>query len=197
MDVPERFFISPPVLTPKVRTTDDGQSLAVYLDDKGNEVLWSGEFALPPLDSEVFITTNNIGWAIVKGYFVSAGYLGVMTLPLNPPLWLLMQCFAVQKNVDSPEWAKQGIGCEFGSELSQVVLPAPAISREVALTLLYCLETFEAACQCGMCDPCTRGREDIKRAISLVENLDVRARRSVGNFSNGRPAETVPNGNCG
>jgi len=34
------------------------------------------------------------------------------------------------------------------------------------------LETFEAACQCGRCDPCRAGSEDIRKAISIVEEFE-------------------------
>jgi hypothetical protein len=47
--------------------------------------------------------------------------------------------------------------------------------RDVILTLQYCLETFEATCQCGRCDPCTKGRDDIRSAISALEELEWRA----------------------
>ena len=42
--------------------------------------------------------------------------------------------------------------------------------RSVILTLQYCLETFQQTCQCGQCDPCTRGIEDIRQSIRDVEN---------------------------
>ena len=29
--------------------------------------------------------------------------------------------------------------------------------EDVIFTLQYCLETFEQTCQCGHCDPCTKG----------------------------------------
>jgi NADH:ubiquinone oxidoreductase subunit F (NADH-binding) len=41
----------------------------------------------------------------------------------------------------------------------------------VILTLQYCLETFEQSCQCGRCDPCKRGQEDIREAIRSLEDL--------------------------
>ena len=44
--------------------------------------------------------------------------------------------------------------------------------REVILTLQYCLETFEATYQCGRCDPCTKGQDDIRSAISALEELE-------------------------
>ncbi len=43
--------------------------------------------------------------------------------------------------------------------------------QSVIFTLQYCLETFEQACQCGRCDPCTRGQEDIRRAIRIIEDF--------------------------
>jgi len=45
--------------------------------------------------------------------------------------------------------------------------------QDVIFTLEYCLETFEQTCQCGRCDPCTKGREDIARAIRTVESLQL------------------------
>jgi hypothetical protein len=42
----------------------------------------------------------------------------------------------------------------------------------VILTLQYCLETFEQNCQCGRCDPCQQGQEDIRQAIQVVEDLN-------------------------
>ncbi len=41
----------------------------------------------------------------------------------------------------------------------------------VILTLQYCLETLAQNCQCGLCDPCVRGQEDIKKAIRIVQEL--------------------------
>jgi len=43
--------------------------------------------------------------------------------------------------------------------------------QSVILTLQYCLETLEQTCQCGRCDPCTRGQDDIKEAIRTIEDL--------------------------
>jgi NADH:ubiquinone oxidoreductase subunit F (NADH-binding) len=43
--------------------------------------------------------------------------------------------------------------------------------KSVILTLQYCLETFEQTCQCGRCDPCRQGQDDIKQAIRTIENL--------------------------
>src|SRR5258708_13303986 len=49
--------------------------------------------------------------------------------------------------------------------------------QDVILTLQYCLETFEQTCQCGRCDPCTRGRRDITRSIRTIESLQFQQRK--------------------
>ncbi len=40
--------------------------------------------------------------------------------------------------------------------------------QQVILTLQYCVETFEQACQCGHCDPCTKGQGDLHTAIRTI-----------------------------
>lgn len=47
-------------------------------------------------------------------------------------------------------------------------------------SLQYCLETFEATCQCGRCDPCTKGQDDIRGAISALEELGRSQSDAVG-----------------
>jgi hypothetical protein len=42
--------------------------------------------------------------------------------------------------------------------------------QSVILTLQYCLETFEQNCQCGSCDPCVRGQDEIRQAIQTLED---------------------------
>jgi hypothetical protein len=167
----ERFFIPPPVPTSETSNDANDNLLPVYRDEQGEPLLWSGDFPLPIIDSRVFVKLNKIGWALVKGYYASSGYVGVMTLPINPPAWLCEQWLEEQKDPSSPEWLKQGIGCEFGSELSLVEPVTTSGLQHIVFTLQYCLETFEGACQCGTCDPCTQGKNDIKKAISTVEAL--------------------------
>src|SRR5437016_1462412 len=59
--------------------------------------------------------------------------------------------------------------------LSGTLRPQPKSLHSIVLTLQYCLETFEQNCQCGRCDPCSRGRNEIKQAIEMLEVLlDVR-----------------------
>ena len=43
--------------------------------------------------------------------------------------------------------------------------------QTVILTLQYCLKTFQSTCQCGHCDPCTRGQHDIRQALDTIEKL--------------------------
>jgi len=43
--------------------------------------------------------------------------------------------------------------------------------QSVIFTLRYCLETFEQSCQCGVCDPCTRGQQEIRMSIRTMEEL--------------------------
>ena len=43
--------------------------------------------------------------------------------------------------------------------------------RHVLFTLQYCLETFEQTCQCGRCEPCTKGQKDIHISIRTIETL--------------------------
>lgn len=109
----ERFFILTP--TPTDRTGKDGH--AVYLDAEGKEMLWSAKFPIPAIGQRIYINMNGIGWAVVKGYFESCGYVGVMTLPTRPPKYLRDQNKADRKDLSKPQWYRDGIGCEFGSEI--------------------------------------------------------------------------------
>jgi hypothetical protein len=102
--VTERFFILTP--TP----TNDPK---VFLDAEGNEMKWSGVTPPPAIGAQINVTMNNIGLAIVKGYFESCGWLGVMMLPLNPPDWLVRQRKADPGKL---KWQQEGIGCVFGAE---------------------------------------------------------------------------------
>jgi hypothetical protein len=167
----ERFFISMPTRTSERKKHGD-KLLSVYRDHRKKELFWSGEFELPTVGCRVYIARPEIGWARVKGYFTAASYVGVMTIPLSPPVWWLQQQAERRQSPGSPQWMQQGITCNFGDELSGVDPSSPPQALgDVALTLLYCLETFEANCQCGKCDPCTRGARDIKQAIETVEEL--------------------------
>jgi hypothetical protein len=49
--------------------------------------------------------------------------------------------------------------------------------EDVVFTLQYCLETFEQTCQCGHCDPCTKGKRDITRSIRTIEDLQLERRK--------------------
>lgn len=101
-----------------VISDDEPSTFPVYLDASGMEMMWSGDFPIPPIGSRVFVLMNGIGWAIVKGYFESYGYVGLMTLPTKPPKWLREQQRRERNDPMTPRWSKEGIGCEFGNELS-------------------------------------------------------------------------------
>lgn len=124
-ELPERFFIPTPISTSQTQS-DGSNKFAVYLNEQGQRLLWSGDLPLPAIGSRVFITMNNIGWALVKGYFESYGYLGVMTLAIDPPAWLRQQQMDTSKEPDAPRWAREGVGCEYGSELS-LQAPVPTV----------------------------------------------------------------------
>ncbi len=55
--------------------------------------------------------------------------------------------------------------------------------QKVVLTLQYCLETFQDSCQCGECDPCTQGQDDIKEAIRAVEEAQLTHKRLLETFT--------------
>lgn len=83
---------------------------------------------VPKIGQRVNIVMNGIGPAVVKGYFYSRssdwdglGWVGVMTLPENPPQWLKDQVLRKGKQRElAPEWVLQGIGCEFGAEIDEL-----------------------------------------------------------------------------
>lgn len=52
---------------------------------------WSAEFDPPPIGSDVILRINAIGLANVVGYATLDGYLGLMTVPYNPPAWWIEQ----------------------------------------------------------------------------------------------------------
>jgi hypothetical protein len=86
----------------------------------GEPMIWSNHKQLPALGSKVKITMNGIGTATVVGYFYEAvqdgAWIGIMTLPTNPPKWLKDQNKAGASNMARPVWWRAGIGCTYGSE---------------------------------------------------------------------------------
>lgn len=86
----EVFFIPQPVLTEKTETLEDGRILPIY---KSGALLlkWSGDKPIPTIGQQITITMNDVGPAIVKGYFAGAGWLGVLTEATHPPAWLRRQ----------------------------------------------------------------------------------------------------------
>lgn len=142
----ERFFILTPAPTGRTKKHPVGSNMCmVYLDAEGKEMLWSADFPIPSIGQRVFITLNGIGWAVVKGYFESTAggesYVGVMTLATRPPKWLRQQHRAEQRErpatwASRPQWYREGIGCEFGTEIAlkrpqQKVRPADSPKPKV------------------------------------------------------------------
>lgn len=52
---------------------------------------WSGATPVPPIGAIVWISVNGIGLAEVVGYGSEDGWLGVFTVPLDPPPWWIKQ----------------------------------------------------------------------------------------------------------
>jgi hypothetical protein len=124
-EMTERFFISTP--TPTGRTTEPSREsstvFSIYLDASGNEMRWSASFPIPPIGARVYCTMNHIGWARVVGYFESAGFVGVMANPSNPPPYYRRQTREARKEHKQgarnyPRWVLEGTGCFFGAEIS-------------------------------------------------------------------------------
>lgn len=111
----EQFFIDQPIAT-----EEKHNHLTKYSLPDGTTLWWSGSQPLPAIGQKITITMNGIGPAIVKDYFSSESYLGVMTLALEPPKWLREQR---QRDLEGPrakgkpQWWLDGIGCEFGTEV--------------------------------------------------------------------------------
>ena len=120
------FMIPRPAETDgKVTKTVDQYTMTyrVYRTVDGEDLKWSAPFPLPQIGDRIRITMNAIGPAVVVGYFKEEGFVGVMTKALNPPTWLKNQRARERKSssFDSlPAWRKEGIGCEFGSEIGQL-----------------------------------------------------------------------------
>lgn len=103
----ERFFILTP--TP----TNDPH---VYRDGSEVPMKWSGKYPIPAVGTEIRVTMNGIGSSVVKGYFESHGWVGLMILPNKPPKYYVEQTKKHQNDPKKPQWVKDGIGCVFGIE---------------------------------------------------------------------------------
>lgn len=53
--------------------------------------VWSGTFPLPPIGHRVLINFNDLGYGIVRAYFVEHGWIGVHVTLEQPPAWHLKQ----------------------------------------------------------------------------------------------------------
>lgn len=133
----ERFFILTPTPTGRKGKGPISQTeFDIYLDASGLEMFWSAKFPIPAIGTRIWITLNGIGPADVVGYFCSPGdsegkthYVGVMTKALKPPAWLRRQQRENAKDVSKPKWYRDGMGAEFGTEIS---LTRPRKQRHAA-----------------------------------------------------------------
>jgi hypothetical protein len=117
----ERYFLAQPIPTDQTDTTTiPGQTLAIYLDGESRQPMkWSAKFPLPTVGTRVFVTMNSLGWAKIVGYWEGCDWLGVMTKLEKPPTWLRKQRDRELRGPRAaflPQWAKDGIGCETGTE---------------------------------------------------------------------------------
>ncbi len=54
-------------------------------------IKWGRAAAPPEIGARIFVTINNCGPAVVTGYFVEGGWLGLRCRLLNPPEWHIKQ----------------------------------------------------------------------------------------------------------
>jgi hypothetical protein len=106
----ERFFIPRPMATGRL-IDDEGSPMREFHNERGIALKWSGENPLPEVGQMVRIEMNDIGPAVVMGYFESDGYLGIMSRPVTLPKWY-------EAKPEDLDWQRNGIGCEFGCEIS-------------------------------------------------------------------------------
>lgn len=66
--------------------------LSAYLKglEKFPEGKWSGTF-IPEIGEKIVAAVNGIGESEVLGYYLQAGWIGVIALPNNPPEWFVKQ----------------------------------------------------------------------------------------------------------
>jgi len=109
----ERFFIPAPVNTGEILLgTEEGDApMAIYRNERGQDLKWSALFTVPVVGQMIRIEMNDIGPAVVMGYFESDGYLGIMSRPVTLPHWH-------EARPEDLDWQRAGIGCEYGAEIS-------------------------------------------------------------------------------
>lgn len=56
-----------------------------------DQVKWVNEAPPPAIGAEILVTINSCGPAIVTGYFVEGGWLGLRCRLTNPPAWHVKQ----------------------------------------------------------------------------------------------------------
>ncbi len=64
--------------------------LAVWADGKvvnRDALKWGGKVPPPAIGAEIVVIMNNLGPAVVTGYFTEGGWLGLLCRLKNPPEW--------------------------------------------------------------------------------------------------------------
>jgi hypothetical protein len=55
--------------------------------EQADKPRWGGKVPPPPIGTEILITINKCGPAIVTGYFVEDNFLGLLCRLTSPPEW--------------------------------------------------------------------------------------------------------------
>ncbi len=171
----EWFFLAQPIPTDLTDTTTfPGQTLSIYLDGESRlPMKWSAKFPLPVVGTRVFVTMNGLGWAKVVGYWAAgeptgSQWLGIMTRLEKPPVWLKKQRKRQSEtwNELTPQWIRDGIGCETGTEF---LLAKPRKARKpktvaLAVQSQSCCESGIGAPD-GVCAKCEASNAELMDAV--------------------------------
>lgn len=81
--------MSNPVVSPRFYETTELPAWTQMTDNAPapGEIVWSGKVAPPAIGSHIVVRMNGCGPAIVTGYFVEEGYLGLVCELTNAPEW--------------------------------------------------------------------------------------------------------------
>ena len=79
------------LLNDVARFQGSGRRVLVYEDADGRVGMWSGAGQLPDIGDEVEVKINGIGPALVVGYFIENGWVGVLVEMADPPEWMVRQ----------------------------------------------------------------------------------------------------------
>jgi len=114
---------------------DKTENFPAYEAEGFPALKWSGKMPLPGIGDRIYVRMNSLGWAKVEGYYESAGYLGLMVLPEDPPEWYIRQVHQKERETRAarrigpekaklerirewPNWIRRGVGVVFGAEIA-------------------------------------------------------------------------------